>query len=171
MGRQESTASGGSVGAIDGAPFAAPVPGRARRRSEALAELSREHHHALAHALALKRARGPDAAGVWERFVVFWEKEGSTHFAEEEDVLLPAYAGVADPAHPVVVRTLLEHLLIRAKIAAISAQEMAPVSELNLLGAWLELHVRLEERALFPLIEDALPEAALRELAASLSAK
>lgn len=161
----------GPVGAIGGEPFAAPVPGRARRRSEALAELSREHHHTLARALELKRAQGPAAAGVWERFAAFWEEEGRAHFAEEEDVLLPAYAGVADPAHPVVVRTLLEHLLIRAKIAAISAQDVPSVSELNLLGAWLELHVRLEERALFPLIEDALPEEALRELAAALAAK
>lgn len=85
-------------------------------------------------------------------------------------MLFPAYAGVADPAHPVVVRTLLEHVLIRAKIAAIGAEDAPEVSELNPLGGWLELHVRLEEGALFPLIEDALPEAALRELAASLSA-
>jgi hypothetical protein len=159
----------GTADVIDGTPFAAPVPGRARRRSEALAGLSRDHHHALMHALELKRAVGSDAAGVWERFAAFWEEEGNAHFAEEEGVLLPAYAGVADPAHPVVVRTLLEHLLIRAKIAAIGAQNAPSVSELNLLGTWLEVHVRLEERALFPLIEDALPAAALRELAKSLT--
>ena len=106
---------------------------------------------------------------AWERFVVFWKEEGNAHFAEEEDVLLPAYAVAANPAQPVVVRTLLEHVLIRAKIAAISAQDVPSVSELKLLGTWLELHVRLEERALFPLIEDALPEEALRELAKSLA--
>jgi hemerythrin-like domain-containing protein len=168
VGSQEPTTIQATDEAIDGAPFAAPVPGRARRRSEALAGLSRDHHHALARALELKRSEESDAMGAWERFVAFWEEEGNAHFAEEEDVLLPAYAEVADPVQPVVVRTLLEHLLIRAKIAAISAQPVPSVSELNQLGTWLELHVRLEERALFPLIEDALPEEALRELAKSL---
>jgi hypothetical protein len=43
-----------------------------------------------------------------------------------------------------------------------------PVAELARLGNWLDAHVRLEERVLFPLIEDALPEAALRSLAESL---
>jgi hypothetical protein len=155
---------------IDGSPFAAPVPGRARRRSEALIGLSRDHHQALAEALRLKRAHQGTATTVWPRFLRFWDNGGSAHFSEEESVLLPAYAAVADPEHPVVVRTLLEHVLIRAKIRSIRAEDVPPVSELNLLGRWLELHVRLEERALFPLIEDALPESALRELAEALTA-
>lgn len=150
-------------------PFTAPVPGRARRRSEALAGLSREHHQALAQALQLKRADAESAATAWQRFLHFWDREGSSHFVEEEGVLLPAYAEVADPDHPVVLRTLLEHVLIRAKISSLDAEEVQPVSELNLLGDWLGLHVRLEERALFPLIEDALGEPALRQLADRLA--
>ena len=152
---------------IDPEPFT-PVPGRARRRSEALAELSREHHHALAQAMALKRATEESAAGVWQRFLAFWNDEGDEHFVEEEGVLLPAYARVADPAHPAVWRVLLEHVLIRAKVAEIGETPRPPVVELVRLGGWLDTHVRLEERVLFPLIEDALPEAALRELADSL---
>mgnify|MGYP001082351082 CR=1 FL=1 len=143
---------------IDPTPFAAPVPGRVTgRRSDALAPLSRDHHHALAQAMALKRATAEAADEVWAKFAEFWRSEGSEHFAEEESILIPAYAAVADPSHPAVVRTLLEHALIRAKVARLEESETPPAAELQELGRWLELHVRLEERILFTLIEHALP--------------
>jgi streptomycin 6-kinase len=141
-------------------PFAAPVPGRARRRSAALVPLSREHHQALKQAIALKRARAEDADAVWRKFLEFWEGAGAAHFHEEESELLPAYAQVADPAHPAVIRTLLEHVLIRARIATISRQPEPSLDDLRELGVWLDTHVRDEERVLFPLIEDATGQAA-----------
>lgn len=159
--------SGSAQPSVDPAPFT-PVPGRARRRSEGLAQLSREHHHALAQAMALKRATDESATTAWEDFLAFWNDEGNEHFVEEEGILLPAYARAADPAHPAVQRTLLEHVLIRAKVAEIGEMSPPAVAELARLGNWLDTHVRLEERVLFPLIEDALPEAALRLLAESL---
>jgi hypothetical protein len=155
---------------VEPEPFSAPVPGRAGSRSEGLAPLSREHQHALALALELKRARPEDAGAVWRRFLAFWEAEGGAHFIEEEEILLPAYGRVADPAHPAVVRTLLEHVLIRAKISELRDRAEPSASELNLLGTWLELHVRLEERVLFPLIERELPDDAVRALADALGA-
>lgn len=138
----------------------APVPGRARRRSQALAALSREHHQALKGAIELKRANQETARSAWRRFLEFWEREGNAHFIEEDTELLPAYARVGDPDHPAVVRSLLEHVLIRARIAAISAQPEPDATELNQLGILLELHVRHEERVLFPVIEDATGMAA-----------
>jgi len=153
---------------IDPEPFT-PVPGRARRGSEGLAELSREHHRALAKAMALKRATDETALAVWQSFLAFWHGEGNEHFVEEEGVLLPAYARFADPAHPAVERMLLEHVLIRAKVAEVGATPQPPAAELARLGSWLDTHVRLEERVVFLLIEDALPEAALRELANALA--
>jgi iron-sulfur cluster repair protein YtfE (RIC family) len=119
--------------------------------------------------MALRRAQEETAESVWRAFLAFWEEEGGEHFVEEERVLLPAFARAADAAHPAVVRTLLEHVLIRAKVAEIADRAEPPVAQLQQLGSWLDVHVRLEERVLFPLIEDALPEAALRELARTLS--
>jgi hypothetical protein len=86
------------------------------------------------------------------------EVDGAAHLAAEGCELLPAYARVADPASPAVVRALHEHVLIRARIAALSEQRPPAVADLNELGEWLDLHVRHEERVLFPLIEDALAE-------------
>lgn len=134
----------------------APVPGRARRRSPALVPLSHEHHQALAQAIRLKRATGTDAEAIWREFMAFWEREGAEHFAQEESELLPAYAQVEDPAHPAVVRMLVEHVLIRARISRIASAAQPTAEELRTLGTWVDLHVRHEERVVFPLIEDAL---------------
>lgn len=139
----------------DPTPFAAPVPGRARRRSRELAPLSREHHQALKWAMDLKRAHQGSAAAIWRGFLEFWEQEGNPHFSEEETELLPRYACVEDPRHPAVIRMLLEHVLIRGRILAIRELPSPLAADLNELGSWLELHVRHEERVLFPLIEDA----------------
>ena len=117
-------------------PFAAPIPGRARKRAQALVGLSRDHHQALKQAMELKRTRQETAQSTWRRFAEFWERQGNTHFIEEECELLPAYARVADPSHQAVVRMLLEHVLIRAKVAAIREQPEPLAAD-------------------FPLIEDA----------------
>lgn len=105
--------------------------------------------------MELKRASPGSAAGVWLGFLEFWEQAGDAHFSEEETELLPRYALVADPRHPAVVRMLLEHVLIRGRILALRELPNPRASDLNKLGSWLELHVRHEERVLFPLIEDA----------------
>ncbi|MFN8162155.1 MAG: hemerythrin domain-containing protein [Solirubrobacterales bacterium] len=149
------------IDSIPGAPFTAPVPGRVMgRRSEALAGLSRDHHQALARAITLKRANEETAEAAWQEFHGFWREDGADHFIEEETVLLPAYAEFADPDHPAIIRMLLEHVLIRARVSELEARAEHDAADLNLLGQWFELHVRLEERVLFPLIEAALPERA-----------
>jgi hemerythrin-like domain-containing protein len=61
------------------------------------------------------------------------------------------------------VQMLVEHVRIRAAAAAVAAGE-ADLDALHALGAALEQHVRLEEREVFPLIEDALPEEAAEQL-------
>jgi hypothetical protein len=160
------------IDSIPRAPFSAPVPGRVSgRRSEALVELSRDHHQALARAITLKRASEETAEAAWQEFSEFWSEHGAAHFIEEETILLPAYAELADPDHPAVLRTLLEHVLIRAKVSELEALTEHDAADLNLLGQWFELHVRLEERVLFPLIESALPERAQATLIEKLGSE
>lgn len=163
-------AESGPSAHADAEPFTGPVGGLVEGRSSELASLSRDHQHALARALELKRARAETAAGAWQNFLAFWRADGSRHFSEEETLHLPAYGRVADPNHPAVVRTLLEHVLIRAKVAELQSQGEPAGVDLNLLGSWLELHVRHEERVLFPLIEAALPVGLLSDLGAQLAA-
>jgi hemerythrin-like domain-containing protein len=132
------------------------------KRHEALAQLSRDHHQALFQAQRLRRATEEDAAEVRAGFVDFFRNVGNLHFRAEEEVLLPAYAVYADPSDEVVIRVLVDHTLIRRDVDALDGAGLDRVHE---LGDRLEAHVRHEERVLFPLIEQALPDDELARVA------
>jgi hemerythrin-like domain-containing protein len=139
------------------------------KRAEALRALSRDHHQALAVALRLRRADAGGAAEAQGGFLEFWREHGSAHFAAEEEVLLPSFADHGDPEHPSVAEVLRQHAEIRIAALALGRRE-ASAAELKELGELLDDHVRLEERTLFPLIEDALDDAQLSQLAEALAA-
>jgi hypothetical protein len=138
------------------------------KRDPALVTLSHDHHQALFAAQRLRRATASTAADARDAFLAFWAEHGEAHFQLEEQVLLPAYAPHGDPHHPLVAQALCDHAEIRAYAAAVSADDDASVDGLNRLGERLAEHVRLEERELFPLIEEALPPERLALLAAEL---
>jgi len=85
------------------------------KRSAALAPLSRDHHHALAVSLRLRRATDDDAEEACRRFVAFMEADGERHFREEEAELLPH----ATPE--MTERTLAEHATLRGRSASRTA--------------------------------------------------
>jgi hemerythrin-like domain-containing protein len=134
------------------------------KRHAALQPLSRDHHVALVVARTLRRATGAEAEAARSAFLAFWHEHGADHFRVEEDVLLPAFAAHADPDRTCVIRMLLDHARIRARAQAMERAAGVTVEALHELGAALERHVRLEEREVFPLIEDALPPEAAEAL-------
>jgi hypothetical protein len=138
------------------------------KRDPALAGLSRDHHQALAVALKLRRAAGDTAGAARAAFLEFWERDGHQHFRIEEDVLLPAFAGFGDAHHPLVARALCEHAVIRHRAGVMAGERLPPVEALHELGAMMAEHVRLEERELFPLIEESIPAPELAQLAVAL---
>lgn len=127
------------------------------KRHPALAPLSRDHQHALAIAQRLRRATPESAEQAVAGFLTAWELEEKLHFRIEEEVLLPAYAAHGDAGHPVILRVLVDHLSIRC-FAELLATEVS-LQTLHALGERLASHVRLEERELFPLIEESLGDA------------
>lgn len=138
------------------------------KRSEALAILSRDHHHALVLAQKLRRAEPGTAAAERTRFLDFWAHEGRRHFQLEEEVLLPAYARHGDAYYPLVLRVLGDHIAIRAQVAQLDAQPDTTADALHEFGEQFAAHVRLEERELFPILEDVIPASELLELAHAL---
>jgi hemerythrin-like domain-containing protein len=129
------------------------------KRHEALEQLSRDHHQALFQAMRLKRAGEDDAGAVLADFLDFWFGVGHLHFRAEEEVLLPAYSAYADASRDEVVRVLVDHVEIRREAHELGATKGEPPPErLRALGERLDAHVRHEERVLFPLIEEALPD-------------
>lgn len=139
------------------------------KRHESLKPLSRHHMIALHLGLKLSRA-GTDESKltneeVKEELQAFWEPDGQEHFREEEEILLTAFAQHASVDRPEVKEMLLEHVQIRALIRTILDTAEIDIKVMHELGALLEVHVRKEERVIFPMIEKALPEDVLINLA------
>lgn len=139
------------------------------KRHESLKPLSRHHMIGLHLGLKLSRA-GTDKSQLTNEEVKqelkdFWEPDGLEHFREEEEILLVAFAKYASIDRPEVIDMLLEHTKIRALIDTIFKSEEIDIPVFHELGALLEIHIRKEERILFPMIEKALPEEVLIELA------
>jgi hemerythrin-like domain-containing protein len=142
------------------------------KRHPALQPLSRDHHVALVTPQRLRRAGAAEAVAARDAFLEFWREHGAKHFRVEEDVLLPVFAVHADPDAECVARMLMDHVRIRAAALQLEPEGEPAVAALHELGTMLERHVRLEEREVFPMIEDALPpEAAARLVEAVLAAE
>ena len=140
------------------------------KRDDALVRLSHDHQHGLAAALALRRATAGEADAARSAFLDFWRSEGSTHFRLEEEILLPGFARHCDARSEAVARVLLDHVELRSRALAIEADSEPPLELLHSTGELLADHIRHEERVLFPLIEQALPQAELAELGRALAA-
>src|SRR5699024_1194057 len=139
------------------------------KRNEALYPLSHHHTNALFIALKLKQAGTKKSRLSLEEVkkdaVSFFEPGGKKHFREEEEVLLTAYAQYASIDRSEIQEMLLEHVKIRAKFDTLNKSDTIDVSFMHDLGNLLESHIRKEERIIFPMIEKAVPEEKLRELA------
>ncbi|MFN8151031.1 MAG: hemerythrin domain-containing protein [Solirubrobacterales bacterium] len=134
------------------------------KRSEALAPLSREHHQALFMAMKLKRAESLEPR---DDAIAFFAAERS-HFAAEEDILLPGWLAKAPAGGEAMARRVVdEH-----RALTVSAQRLhddaVTAADLRELGTILERHVRYEERELFPAIERDLSDEDLRALGEAL---
>lgn len=143
------------------------------KRHESLYPLSHHHHHALFMALNLKQAGTDKSKQTLEELKMelakFWKQGGQEHFREEEEILLPVYAQFTDiEKQPEVVKMLVEHVQIRARILQITSTESPEAELFRDLGQLLDTHIRTEERVIFPMIEKAVPEEKLMDLSAYL---
>ena len=136
------------------------------KRHSSLIPLSHDHHHALSEARRLRRAaeeadtaaRRAAVAG----FLRFFSEETVRHFREEEERLFPALVDAADPARELLVQALLDHQRLYALVDRLDRDLTTGEASAGLmreLADRLESHVRLEERRLFPLMEEVVPEA------------
>jgi hemerythrin-like domain-containing protein len=139
------------------------------KRHPALQTLSRDHHQALVVAQRLRRAADHSAREAQAAFLEFWRNGGELHFRVEEEVLLPRFAAAGGADTAVVARVLIEHAEIRLRVLRLQGQAVSAAA-LKELGELLAGHVRLEERKLFPAIEESLDDRQLRRLAADVAA-
>lgn len=145
------------------------------KRAAELRTLSEDHHHGLVNARRLRQVAS-EKQGAWEEaataFLEFWQKDTSIHFRQEEEVLLPVLARYGgEPDQESVVWMLAQHARIRGLIMDLSDEVTGKgvrPETLQSIGEALEEHIRLEEREVFPLVEEVLPQEGLEELAARL---
>jgi hemerythrin-like domain-containing protein len=139
------------------------------KRHPALQTLSRDHHQALVVAQQLRKAGDRGVGEAQALFLEFWRKEGELHFRVEEEVLLPRFAAAGGAGSTAIARVLVDHAEIRLRALRLQG-EPASTAVLKELGELLAEHVRLEERDLFPAIEELLDDRQLRRLAAEVTA-
>src|SRR5215217_7182586 len=145
------------------------------KRHPSLRQFSDDHHQGLVNARRLRRAasgEGASSADSAHDFLEFWRSDTSLHFRKEEEVLLPVLARYAgDLGERPVLQMLAQHARIRGLAMQLSdelEQDKVREDTLRNLGEQLEAHIRLEERRVFPFIEETLPEHALQEVASRL---
>jgi quercetin dioxygenase-like cupin family protein len=134
------------------------------KRHPSLVPLSHDHHHALVEARGLRRAADSGSAerlAAATAFLQFFAAETLRHFREEEEQLFPLLADHDGDAGELLVQALLEHQRLHALVAGLESEVTAgevATSSLRELADLLEAHVRLEERHLFPLIQEVVGE-------------
>jgi iron-sulfur cluster repair protein YtfE (RIC family) len=98
--------------------------------------------------------------------LTFWKECGEPHLMEEEQVLIPFVLQRRPLANKVLRRLEIDHEWLREKFKELSAmphyENCVPV--LRSMSDYMTNHVRLEEREIFPAIQEWLGEAALAEL-------
>lgn len=126
------------------------------KRHPALIPFSHDHHHALVEARRLKKAASgseDERRAAAAAFVEFFRSDSVRHFREEEELLFP----LLDPPPPLVERLLVEHVRLHSLVRRMERGE-TKAATLKVAGELLEAHVRAEERELFPLLQESVPE-------------
>ena len=138
------------------------------KRHEALAPLSRAHHHALILARLIKRnaplykSLPSTTTDKMAYALQFYESQLKMHFKKEE-LLFEKVKAINPDINQLVCELLNEHQQL-----ALFFKTMDEVSDgdaaLNELGNELEAHIRKEERIFFPLLQQFCTNDQLLEL-------
>ncbi len=141
------------------------------KRHPALIPLSRDHHNGLVQAVAAAaccRGRRCSARLAAAReFGEFFRNEERVHLRDEEEELFPLLLRHV-PSQPAPLREArVQHVQLEGfarKLQIAVAAGIVDRETLDAAGELLDAHIRLEERQLFPLIEELVPDDELRRL-------
>jgi hemerythrin-like domain-containing protein len=144
---------------------------RGMKRHPALIPLSRDHHDGLVQAVRLRRAAADGDASARlaaaREFVEFFRNEERVHLRGEEDELFPLFLKHVQSQPAPLRQARVQHMQLEGfarKLEIAAAAGIADRETLAAAGELLEAHIRLEERQLFPLIEELVPDDELRSL-------
>jgi hemerythrin-like domain-containing protein len=141
------------------------------KRHPAPIPLSRDHHNGLVQAVRLRRAAADGDASARlaaaREFGEFFRNEERVHLRDEEEELFPLLLRHV-PSQPAPLREArAQHIELEGfarKLEIAAAAGIADREALEAAGELLDAHIRVEERQLFPLIEELVPDDELRSL-------
>lgn len=141
------------------------------KRHPALVPLSHDHHNGLVQALRLRRAAAEGDTARLEaarEFVEFFRNEERVHLRDEEEELFPLFLRHVQSQPAPLRQARAQHMQLEGFARNLEIAVAAGSVDQETLAAaadLLDTHIRLEERQLFPLIEELVPDDELRRLA------
>jgi hemerythrin-like domain-containing protein len=139
------------------------------KRHPALYTLSHDHHQGLILAQQLKKG-APQYKGMpstleekKEYTIQFYNSDLKEHFAEEEEILLPAVKSKNAVVDKLIAEVISEHRKMEKLFRDLEKTDQLE-NLLDELGWLLEKHIRKEERELFTEIEIVLSEDELKTI-------
>lgn len=141
-----------------------------KKRHKSLIPLSHHHHyglvmsHRLEQELPKQRADPQAVAALAGEVVGFFDRDLLPHFAAEEEALFPAMEQHLGKL-AVIDELLQEHHRMRSLVDQLRQSEPGTQADtLQAFGELLRDHIRKEERVLFPIFEEKLPESVAHAL-------
>jgi len=98
----------------------------------------------------------------------FFDQELANHFYLEEQVLQPLTKGISKEIDELLLTMLNEHKYIERLVNSLKDKTDLE-NKLDLIAKAIESHIQLEERILFPKIQEALTAPELESLAVKLN--
>ncbi len=128
------------------------------KRHEALVQLSRDHHFGLLLCWKLKEGlkREISVERMSKYIGLFYLQNLKPHFLEEEESIFK----VLGEDHPLIKEAISQHRTFRKMIEG----GFKTPEEIETFKDLLELHIRTEEREIFPEIEKQATDEQLEEL-------
>lgn len=145
------------------------------KRHPALVPVARDHHDGLLLAIRLQQGDraelklwSHDPALQTEFVLAFHDQHLTRHFAVEEEQVFPLGREIAQTAR-IIEQLVDQHRRIRSMVERLRTDpptDRTPL--LQELGRLLEEHIRLEDRTLFPLLEEHVPADVLKAAQAAI---
>lgn len=128
------------------------------KRHEALVQLSRDHHFGLLLCWKLKEGlkREVSVERMAKYIEVFYNHNLKPHFQEEEDTIFK----VLGNDHPLIEEAISQHRTFHKMIE----DGFETPEQIETFRALLELHIRTEERQIFPAIEKEATDKQLEDI-------
>jgi hemerythrin-like domain-containing protein len=133
------------------------------KRDKNLLVFSHEHHHGLIFCSRLQKVNNVDSTILLHYINDFWDNYLDAHFTNEEKLFLPFLND-----EKLALQFLDEHRIIKALISDIKNHQTELKTKALKLSRLIHDHIRFEERAFFPWLEEIIQPFELEKIGKAL---